>query len=378
MSDERRSCQSCASILSDLSLFDALKSEAGVNISQTAQEFFSAVDQGCLICSAVHVLACGPRYSENAAFRCHPNSSSSGSSRLIKNIQVETTRPDSNDFKSVRVAMWSAENRYDFDQCFHVEAQEHDLAAEYISTRPIDDQVASSASYELAREWIRDCLLNHEECPRPEPSFLPTYMIDVGKKDGEGSVDVHLESGQKGPYAARSYCWGGPQPTTPTSLTMNDMLQCIAALTLPQTIQDAITVTRKLGLQYLWVYALCIIQDSAPDKDIEIAKMDRIHQNAQLTVSAASAERCQDGFLANRSLGVEFPPSSGFSSVPFACPDGRSGTVLLREVKLYFPSLEPLDRRAWALQERVLSPRVLIYGSWQMYWQCQSQHRCDD
>ena len=220
-------------------------------------------------------------------------------------------------------------------------------------------------------------MLNHEECPKPDPSFIPTYLIDVGKEDGEESVDAHLTSGQKAPYAALSYCWGGPQPVTLTSLTMNDMLQCIATYNLPQTIQDAITVTRKLGLQYLWVDALCIIQDSAADKDAEIAKMDRIYQNAQLTVSAASARRCQDGFLATRSFGVAFLPSSGFSSIPFTCPDGRSGTVRLRDSELYYASLEPLNRRAWALQERVLSSRVLIYGLWQMYWQCQSQHYCD-
>jgi hypothetical protein len=129
MSDERQSCRSCGSILSDLSLFDALKSEAGVNISQTAQEFYSAVDHGCLICSAIHDMACAADYSEtaastSAAFRCRPNSPSSGSSRLIKNIQVETTRPDSNDLKSVQVAIWSAENRYNFDRNFRIEAQE--------------------------------------------------------------------------------------------------------------------------------------------------------------------------------------------------------------------------------------------------------------
>ena len=79
---------------------------------------------------------------------------------------------------------------------------------------------------------------------------------------------------------------------TTTTINMNDMLHGIAILTLRQTIQDAITVARKLGLQYLWVDALCIIQDSASEKDEEIAKMDRIYENAQVTICAASAENC--------------------------------------------------------------------------------------
>ena len=202
-------------------------------------------------------------------------------------------------------------------------------------------------------------------------------MVDVGKEEGEESVHIHLTSGKKVPYAALSYCWGGPQPVTLTTLTINDMLDGIATSTLPQTIQDAVTVTRKLGLQYLWIDALCIIQDSASDKDAEVTPMDRAYKNAQVTISAASAERCQDGFLATRSLRGDFSPLSNFSSIPFACPNGRTGTVSLRESVLCYTSAEPLNGRAWALQERILSPRALIYGCWQMYWQCQSQQNCD-
>ena len=129
MSDERQPCRSCASILADFSLFDALKSEEGVNFSQTAQEFYTAVDNGCLVCSVIHEMACNADYSENAAavtaaFRCRPDLLSSSSRTLIKNIQIETTRPESYDIKSIRVAIWSAENRYDLnDRSFDVEAQ---------------------------------------------------------------------------------------------------------------------------------------------------------------------------------------------------------------------------------------------------------------
>ena len=124
MLDERQPCRNCASILADSSLFDALKSEAGVDFSQTPQEFYSAIDHGCLICSAIHEMACHGDYSETAAFRCRPELPSSGSRTLTKNIQVETTRPESYDIKSVRVAIWSAKNRYNFDAGFDVEAQD--------------------------------------------------------------------------------------------------------------------------------------------------------------------------------------------------------------------------------------------------------------
>ena len=126
MSDERQMCRSCAGMLSDFSLFDALKSEEGVNISQTAQEFYAAVDNGCLVCSGIHEMAC--RYADfsetaTAAFRCRPESSSDASRDLIKNIQFETTGPDPFDFKSCQIAIWSAEYRYISTLNLDVEAQ---------------------------------------------------------------------------------------------------------------------------------------------------------------------------------------------------------------------------------------------------------------
>ena len=200
-------------------------------------------------------------------------------------------------------------------------------------------------------------------------------MIDIGKENGEESAYVHLSSGQKAPYAALSYCWGGPQPITLTKLTKRDMLRGIATSTLPQTIQDAITVTRKVGLRYLWVDALCIIQDSDSDRNAEITMMDQIYQHAQVTISAASAGRCQDGFLANRSWRGDWSPSTSFVSIPYACPNGERGNVQLYMYRLYSSVSEPLSRRGWALQERILSSRVLIYGTWQLYWECQSRKK---
>ena len=133
--DERQPCRSCAGLLSDFSLFDALKSEEGVNFSQTAQEFFAAVDNGCLSCEKLHQMACDDKIYDLsdpsvAAFRCRPQSSSEARRDLIKNVRFETTRPDSYDFKSCKIVVWSAEYRSRISQIFDIEAQE----GKYIST----------------------------------------------------------------------------------------------------------------------------------------------------------------------------------------------------------------------------------------------------
>ena len=64
-----------------------------------------------------------------------------------------------------------------------------------------------------------------------------------------------------------------------------------------QNLQDAVVVTRLLGLRYLWIDSLCIIQDSKSDWEEEGSKMDQVYKNAYVTLAATSATTSHDGFL---------------------------------------------------------------------------------
>ncbi|KAL8835097.1 MAG: hypothetical protein Q9170_003453 [Blastenia crenularia] len=185
------------------------------------------------------------------------------------------------------------------------------------------------------------------------------------------STDVRLSAsdGSAGKYACLSYCWG----TEGHSLQLNRsnlvaLHEKIPLELLSRSIQDAIHVTRKLGINYLWVDALCIIQDAADDKEREIQRMDQIYINACLTVAAANSDDCSRGFLAIHERwwsDAEGPPIR----LPFLCPDWTVGSITL--VKFGHPDFqEPLHRRSWPFQEYLLSPRVLFYGSEQLLWVC--------
>jgi hypothetical protein len=121
---------------------------------------------------------------------------------------------------------------------------------------------------------------------------------------------------------------------------------------LPATLSDAVAVTRSLGIRYLWMDALCIAQDDDTDKAKEINE-GRIYNNARVTIAAANAPSVQSGFLdgiARRDV-----------PLPILLSGGRYGTLWVRER----PPLanEPLDSRGWVLQEYLLSPHVLYYGT---------------
>ena len=151
--------------------------------------------------------------------------------------------------------------------------------------------------------------------------------------------------------------------------TLHAWLDEIPYDTLPQTIKDAIRVTQEIGLRYLWVDALCIVQDDYDGKLAQIESMARIYEEAYVTISAQRASSVQDGFLHPR-LDPENALHAGFK-LPFRCSSGELGSVTLVQLD---PSNtvppEPLSRRAWALQETLRSPRILEYRSAHLRWRC--------
>ena len=182
---------------------------------------------------------------------------------------------------------------------------------------------------------------------------MPTRLLEV-LNDGKGAK-LHPTNGQHTRYVALSYTWGGSIGFATTKSTYMSRHSQFATSELPQTIQDAIHVTRCLKVQYLWVDSLCIIQDSSEDKAAEISRMDAIYQNAFVTVSATNAPSAYRGFL-----DAEYGDESR-RRLPLFYPDGTRGHAFVGDDPWY--RTEPLDRRAWALQERLLSNCLLQYTS---------------
>jgi hypothetical protein len=107
--------------------------------------------------------------------------------------------------------------------------------------------------------------------------------------------------------------------------------------------------------------------------------MPDYYQNSYVTISAGMAGKATDGFLQIRDE-CEKHPGRGLAkdllSMPYMAPDKSISKIYFREESVYRLSGEPVCRRAWTLQERVLSPRVLIYGS-RLVWQCNTCQKSD-
>lgn len=239
----------------------------------------------------------------------------------------------------------------------------------------ISQSGSSDTCIQLALHWLDTCSRFHQNRCGPSSSSLPTRVLDVGKSDGLDTVDrIRLIStgGRRAPYVALSHCWGPPEDAKRVKTTTTDSLdihsQGILVAELPRNFQDAILVTRKLNIPYLWIDSLCIIQNSAPDWDKEAGKMGDYYELATITLSALCSPSSHAGFIRDRWVGdsrldLRLENYENINIRKVGNSFGQHGSSG-RSKRL------PLWERAWVLQERCLSTRILHFGSEQMYWEC--------
>ena len=140
-------------------------------------------------------------------------------------------------------------------------------------------------------QWLHDCNTTHVGCSVGDPPKLPTRVIDVGLSSSEGPKPYLLCSGGlEGRYVALSHCWGTASLSNPGFKTerhnYDDLQAGFVLESVPALFRDAIVTTWKLGIQYLWIDSLCIIQDSKDDWEAESAKMGSVYRNAYVTIVA--------------------------------------------------------------------------------------------
>ncbi|KAK8235115.1 heterokaryon incompatibility protein-domain-containing protein [Phyllosticta capitalensis] len=247
-------------------------------------------------------------------------------------------------------------------------------------------------SMERSIKWAKDHLID-QMCPcavRADDWVAPTRLIDVDPGGMDG--DVQLRESASIPqenldYAALSYCWGGHKPecmTTPKTIDQN--MRCIGWKSMPQTFQDAVTFTRGLGLKYLWIDSICIIQDevSSDDWRREAGRMFGVYKNAKVTFAALFGENSKTGlrddkFKQQTRVAAKLRLDQSTYSL---CVRRRHYLWLELSDQVYFEGLHknirvPLLTRAWTYQERMMSPRKLFFTEDEILYQCACGNKCE-
>ncbi|KAF5568755.1 shikimate dehydrogenase [Fusarium napiforme] len=248
-----------------------------------------------------------------------------------------------------------------------------------LTRKPIVGDPLSDKTAAAIREWKDRCDISQPEthtiCSRPSPKFVPTRLLEIVRFGDDQKPFVRLVDGkslsQDTDYTALSYCWGGDLKNSLKESNKASYGTEIPWDDIPKTIQDAILTSYKLGIAFIWVDSLCIIQDSKQaDKEIEIGQMTQVYTHAALTIAARRAPDAHTGFLHPRSL------PSGTTIVDFRGDDGISRRCTLTFEEAAKDEDETfLDTRDWTLQEYLLSRRLLIIGSWTTTWSCRKERK---
>ncbi|KAI8960731.1 HET-domain-containing protein [Daldinia sp. FL1419] len=226
---------------------------------------------------------------------------------------------------------------------------------------------------DFARALLNGCRRNHPECRVTEdnsPPEMPTRVLDIGESPGWTRLVQTQHLGLREPYLALSYCWG-PNVRHTVELTdqnFTTFLELIDESILTKTHQECIAIARQLGIRYVWIDSLCIIQGNLEDWIYESERMAEVYGNAALTIIAGRAADSRTGFRVNYI--EEIVP-------PCPIPFGKD----LGSVYLWLPREKaegPVSTRGWCFQEKILSRRIFVYAAQQIYFSCQRSQLWED
>ncbi|KAF2171599.1 hypothetical protein M409DRAFT_50274 [Zasmidium cellare ATCC 36951] len=213
--------------------------------------------------------------------------------------------------------------------------------------------------FDLVRKWYRLCRTVHaERCSSP-------HWLHVEQYDSLKVVDVERRCVQLAPtscrYAALSYVWGSSESHVILGVDEHKQLveEPFQLTILPTVVEDAIRVTKELGLRYLWVDALCIPQKPAnnPEKAQQLQQMNSIFKSAEICIIAAGCKEVDDHIP-----GVHIPRAG----TTWREINGRVLAVSQPKYEDEIPSTT-WNGRAWTYQERMLSRRTLTLGPTQAF-----------
>jgi hypothetical protein len=249
---------------------------------------------------------------------------------------------------------------------------------------PILPESDNSYRAALLRAWLDWCDKSHNcnNCQDEYETPVPTRILFVGDPKDSGydpsSVRLVLASeASEQKYVALSHCWGNLSHDEKRAYctTQDNIAQRRSRFEvsdLPKTFQDAVQVTRELGVLYLWIDSLCIIQygDNGEDWKAQSGQMESVFSASYCVVAATSAVDSNAGFL-ERDVSTEYvyvQNSSGerfYVSTDIDDFDEDVGKAQLND-------------RAWVMQEGVLARRTIHFSANQMYWECGEGVYCEN
>ena len=218
--------------------------------------------------------------------------------------------------------------------------------------------------HDKVSSWLTVCNATHTKCNSDGSSELwgdverPTRLLQLGPE--KDMVRLASGTGIFDKYVALSYCWGNCDFITTTKKNLRQHQEGLHRSALPQLFNDAIDVVLSQRVSYLWIDALCIVQDDLSEWAEEASRMAGVYSNAFFTIAATVATNPHMHLL-TRKARITFRPDSTRADVEYT--GGPTGSRAWDD----FESINSaaLHKRAWCvtiLQSLAQAPRTFGSG----------------
>jgi hypothetical protein len=215
--------------------------------------------------------------------------------------------------------------------------------------------------------WFNACRTFHISCTVLANQPLPTRLLFIDTSAVRLRVSEEIQGHPS--YATLSHCWGSQTFLTLTKYNITSFQKSIPPEALSQTFRDAIEIVRFVGLRYLWIDSLCIIQDDNDDWAKESSLMTSVYGGSTLNIAASAASDGRVGCFLPRDPSWRFQMQVNIHSerIIYEAEHDMRGSIMD----------SALAKRGWALQERVLPYRTIHFTEGQVFWECNKNVLCE-
>ncbi|KAH8881796.1 HET-domain-containing protein [Thozetella sp. PMI_491] len=235
-----------------------------------------------------------------------------------------------------------------------------------------------STALDTVLGWLNRCTSGHAKCRVSETphEFRPTRLVDIESVKGLACIVAGDRMPQQERYVTLSHRWGSQNKILLTTKNKEELGLGLPINHLSQTFQDAISVARYMGIRFLWIDCLCIIQagDNGRDWESESGRMNDIYRHAYFNISADYGSGDE---------GLFFDREPSFYSQVEIQTLGQDGdevvdwTSVDKDMWRIEVNNSPLSNRGWVFQERILSPRVVHFCRQEIFWECHEKFYCE-
>lgn len=226
--------------------------------------------------------------------------------------------------------------------------------------------------------WHADCKSMHA-C-RNAKCWTPNRLLDIEEQSRFRLCLPRVEQIPISEYTTLSYRWGSYRSDRElTTQNLETLRSGLPISVLPRAFQDAMIVTRELGVRFLWIDALCILQDGVDDFHRECAQMSEVYARSSCNIVATFGQDARESLFQSRCLAkVEIGRVTG---ARYSKHEGHRWTDHDAIVSVDYTRDElhgsEIYSRGWIMQELLLAPRTLLFGRNQVHWQCAELEACE-